>query len=652
MKSLEEYLVERIHPEVSPLWAVADADGLFRNDEVEGVLAARGAEVVPFEDPIAFRFLYETTMRDRIETGDPVCYVVLVDPGNDGFRQLPADVCEAARQVEIALGDVFPKLSRTVLRELEPSVLSLLWEKRAQIPDASQSDRDTADLVFRLCYRIEPSLIESFNDFIRTLIELHFNGRHLPECLAKRLEQVAGGTYSNRLGELIRNPGAFWTFMQQEWEGWLKEGEPKVKDRRYEAVDFTDNHIRVYVDNLFLEGFLKPVPASEVTKKSVEAWCWVGVASESATLDESELVSQREHLIGTIPGDDASYQDWLRFAGRYSQHVAACFTSDRDSRQLQDFWEALWGPMDSRFQSWIQQRFDSLHNLPPTRPVVCHHIPKFLTRRMANDGKVLLLLLDGLSLSQWKVVKDELQDTFHSLSVTEDQCFVHVPSVTNVCRQAIFAGELPIFFESSIARTNADEKRWKLFWDGAMGKPVKSAHVNVQGQDGDREKVEETLLCGARAVGVTVRMPDEIMHGATMGWRGMLQQVRLWARQSFLSGTIQSAIQQGFQVFLTADHGNLEAIGQGSPSEGVLVDRSGQRVRVYPDVTIRDHAAKNLGARACSWKSKTLPESYLPVLHTGRGAFVPPGQILVCHGGISLDEMIVPFIEFSQASTL
>jgi hypothetical protein len=43
-------------------------------------------------------------------------------------------VYEASRHIEVALGDLFPTLSRKVLRELEPGVLAGLWAKRDQFP--------------------------------------------------------------------------------------------------------------------------------------------------------------------------------------------------------------------------------------------------------------------------------------------------------------------------------------------------------------------------------------------------------------------------------------------------------------------------------------------------------------------------------------
>ena len=131
----------------------------------------------------------------------------------------------------------------------------------------------------------------------------------------------------------------------------------------------------------------------------------------------------------------------------------------------------------------------------------------------------------------------------------------------------------------------------------------------------------------------------------------MVEQIRLWGRQPFLAAVIRAILDAGYELFLTSDHGNIEATGEGSPSQGVLVDRSGQRARTYPDPTIFDHSVAQLGPRAFPWRSKGLPSSYLPLIHSGRGAFAPDGQILVCHGGTSLDEMVIPFIELSSTKS-
>jgi hypothetical protein len=179
---------------------------------------------------------------------------------------------------------------------------------------------------------------------------------------------------------------------------------------------------------------------------------------------------------------------------------------------------------------------------------------------------------------------------------------------------------------------------------------VRSAHLNVEGKDTDLAALRDALETGVAALGVTVRMPDEIVHGAKMGWRGVAESLRLWARQPFLRGSVASILDAGYELYLTADHGNLEALGDGSVPQGVLAERSGQRVRIYRNETIFAHTAAQLADRVRSGSNKLLPPTYLPLLHSGRGAYVTDGQCIVSHGGASLDEMIVPFVQLSRLS--
>ena len=46
---------------------------------------------------------------------------------------------------------------------------------------------------------------------------------------------------------------------------------------------------------------------------------------------------------------------------------------------------------------------------------------------------------------------------------------------------------------------------------------------------------------------------------------GMHSQVRLWASQGHLQQLLSRLQQEGFAVYLTADHGNVTATGIGNP---------------------------------------------------------------------------------------
>ena len=91
-------------------------------------------------------------------------------------------------------------------------------------------------------------------------------------------------------------------------------------------------------------------------------------------------------------------------------------------------------------------------------------------------------------------------------------------------------------------------------------------------------------------------------------------------------------------------HGNIEAEGYGRPAEGVTADVKGERVRVFSDQVLRSKV-KGKYQDTIEWSPIGLPDDYLPLLAGGRFAFINQGKRTVAHGGISLEELIVPFVK-------
>ena len=130
----------------------------------------------------------------------------------------------------------------------------------------------------------------------------------------------------------------------------------------------------------------------------------------------------------------------------------------------------------------------------------------------------------------------------------------------------------------------------------------------------------------------------------------MQGQVRQWAEESYLAGLISHLVQRDFEVYLTSDHGNVEARGIGRPAEGAVADIRGERVRVYDDLEQRSRVAAEFPG-SVEWSGSGLPRDYLPLLASGRTAFVARNKRIVGHGGISLEELAVPFVHVEQRAS-
>ena len=106
-------------------------------------------------------------------------------------------------------------------------------------------------------------------------------------------------------------------------------------------------------------------------------------------------------------------------------------------------------------------------------------------------------------------------------------------------------------------------------------------------------------------------------------------------------------INEGYEVFMTADHGNITAEGVGKPSDGVLVETTGKRARIYPNEEFRTKAREAV-PQSLEWSNVGLPPERYALLPDGLSAFTFKDKVVVSHGGIAMEEIIVPFVRFCK----
>jgi hypothetical protein len=148
--------------------------------------------------------------------------------------------------------------------------------------------------------------------------------------------------------------------------------------------------------------------------------------------------------------------------------------------------------------------------------------------------------------------------------------------------------------------------------------------------------------------GLVVDTVDEIVHGAVLGKRGIASLIAEWSHSGFVARLFRMLVNKGFHVYVTADHGNVEALGIGRPSQGLASEIRGERVRTYrTEALLAESAIAN--PQTFRFDVAGLPADFMPLFAGGRGAFVPMGEKLVAHGGVSVEELIVPFVKVSYS---
>jgi hypothetical protein len=155
-------------------------------------------------------------------------------------------------------------------------------------------------------------------------------------------------------------------------------------------------------------------------------------------------------------------------------------------------------------------------------------------------------------------------------------------------------------------------------------------------------KMSEKLLSLTRRQR-RLKAEEIAMHGMQLGAVGMVNQLRTWTEEGFLPKLINLLRARGFDIFISADHGNMEAVGFGRPKDGVLSEMRGERCRIYPDAVLRK-ACLTAFPDTIAWDNLGLPGDLSVILAPYGRAFTQNRGTLVCHGGAALEEVCVPFI--------
>ena len=663
-------ILREFTPGAARLTVVDDPDGLLAEAGIVEALRARGFEVVSLNDRIAFRFFYESRYRSRRDRGDLGDLVAVFTTGEAHEHAVPYDVWQAGRKLSFSVGALFPKLSWPVVSALDRSDLDPLYAAQAQEPPARRlGESGTRKFVLRHVFGIAPETIREASDLLRVLLRLHYRRLRLPWHLERHLVGALRRKRAFRswpLVQIVPDRDAFLAFLQERWPTFLdrltsgaavvRETPPDYAPMSSGPAELPCDHpdVRVYVDNLFLEGALRPTPhprGREVT----ESWARAGVATDPRADRRRRLDRLLKSVETSLPGDGARHHDWQAFAPRWPQVNALVFNADGDvaGEDARAQYERIRDRIDERFTAWVRRRFEALHNLPPSTPVMIHHVPRSLARRMheSADRKVALVVMDGLALDQWVAVRAVLAEQRPGLRFREDSLFAWIPTLTTVSRQACFAGRLPRYFPTSIDSTAREPAAWKRFWGDEGLDAARVVYAKNLRESSDLATVVELVSrLKVRVAGLVVDAVDRIMPGMKLGSAGMHNQVRQWTRGGMLASLLDTLFDQGFEVFLTSDHGNVETTGCSAPQEGSVADLPGRRVRVFSDPGLRARVAKRLPG-ALEWPASGLPEDYLALLAPARRSFVRESERQVAHGGVTLEEVVVPFVEIERSGS-
>lgn len=659
---------------VARLTVVADPDELLTEQGIVDGIRQRGFEIVPFEDHVAFRYAYERRFREIWDNGNQTNLVVVLRAIRSDISSLPFDLLQHAerdrRILSFSLAELFPSLAPHVLSELDRGELDAVSRAQQFFKPEQMGENATRDFLLQNVFRLDLAQIQSDAELLRALLRRHYSGKVIPKSLDERLILLlrSAGRWGNwPLDQIVRSRASFLEFLQERWplflhqqmtvlhkhvaQGAVESYGLKFSGPQYLPFDHDD--VRVYIDNLFTDGLL--VPTNTVSRSLFQGtWIAGGVASPGAPDHISRFRKLLQLSESNSPPPNSDYQTWVQAATRWAEVVALRWALPEDLvSEDKDRFRNAHQLIEKNFQEWMVTHYDSLHSLSfLPRPVMLHQIPRYMAHRLTTKGtkaKLAVVVIDGLAMDQWAVIRQEMPP---GKWITEEfGLFAWVPTLTSVSRQSIFAGDPPFFFAQSLDTTCKEEQQWTRFWEDRgfrKGDAVYACQGTLEEDDAfiarTKEKAEHSRC---RVAGIVVGTIDQMLHGIVTGTDGMHAGVRHWAKRGSLWRLLDALIDWGFEVILTADHGNVEGIGIGKPNVGVTADERGERVHVFPDALLRSNvAAKYPGS--FEWPSVGLPEDYFPLIAPPLHAFIREGRRTVAHGGICIEETIVPFITVAK----
>ncbi len=375
MPSWRDSLLAAFVPRVSKLTLVADPDGLLTEEQLARALRDRGFDLIEFTDAVEFRYAYESRYRATWDQGESTDLVVILRLPDTELDSLPYDLLQAGRRLSFTLGEIFPHLSYPVIEQLDRSLLDLVFAAQAQAAPERLGDN---------VYGIAAELLATDVDLLRALLRLHYGHQRLPPTLPERLIQVltAKPVFAAwPLEKIIPDADAFFAFLQERWPLFLAGlsaaggvqdqnlGQEAGKDLHFSgpgSLPFDHQDIRVYIDNLFVEGKLAPVQVA-LDLRAGDAWLRSGIRLADGE-DESTRIARLFDLIDQDPPSDPwSPGAWLAFATKWAELTALVHRQPPGPRAAdpRSRLNAVGDAINARFGDWLARHFASLIKSAP-----------------------------------------------------------------------------------------------------------------------------------------------------------------------------------------------------------------------------------------------------------------------------------------------
>ena len=415
------------------------------------------------------------------------------------------------------------------------------------------------------------------------------------------------------------------------------------------------------IGNKIADYLIKPVNPNQILmslKKNLHSGQLV---SQKATSDYQQEFRNIARLINESDNIDDWYELYRKLV--FWEMELSQTETNMDELLLMQKNEA-----NSEFAKFVKRNYESWGN-GGKHPLMSNEIFKDKVFPLLDAGeKVFFILIDNFRLDQWRITKPILAEWFN---IEEDLYTTILPTATQYARNAIFSGLMPLQIEkmfpelwvdedsdegknlneSPLIQTQLDRfrKRYKFsynkIYESSFGERLLQNFSNFNNFDLNVIVFNFIdMLSHARTESKMIRE----LASSNAAYRSLTES---WFRHSSASDLLRRIAESGARVVLTTDHGTIRV---DNPIK-VVGDKA-------TNTNLRYKLGKNLGYNERQVYEIKQPERFgLPapnistkyIFTTNRDFFAYPNNFnyyvqyykdTFQHGGISMEEMLVPII--------